>query len=283
MAVHHNDRLAKILGDSKHSNRRDIWLWFSLNNYGCNLGPLESSGPGIRDKMANFLNGNQWLTDKIKQDQTIQLLPDESFKWFNEGNRQIEWLKSKVAEASGYQWLNSPSNLHGMDLLLSIIDRWPTDITHKQLVLNDIKARWETHKKGDKVFRWFRDNDQKSVLAWEWLSKNSSILVDYQRPFETIEDLLIFFDNSYYTPEQRDLYIEKIKKRWGQQKYRENLKGKSQYNFVLSDKAADNLEKLASRYEISRARLLELLIEMETEKNDHIPERIRTLKLLTTP
>ena len=283
MATHYNDRLGQILGDSKHSNRRDIWLWFSLSNYGCNLGPLERSGPGIRDKMADCLYGNQWLTDKIKQDQTIQLLPDESFKWFNEGNRQIEWLKSKIAEVSGYQWLSSPLNLHGMDLLLSIIDCWPTDITHKQLVLNDIKAKWETHKKGDNAFKWFRDNDQKSVLAWEWLSKHSSIFADYQRPFETIEDLLIFFDKSNYAPEQRDLYIEKIKKRWGQQKYRENLKGKSQYNFVLSDKAAENLEKLANRYEISRARLLELLIEMETEKNDHIPERIRILKLLTTP
>lgn len=283
MAVHDNDRLAQILGDSKHSNRRDIWLWFSLNNYDRNLGPLERSGPGIRDKMANCLYGNQWLIDKIKQDQTIQLLPDESFKWFNEGNRQIEWLKSKVAEASGYQWLSSPSNLHGMDLLLSIIDCWPTDITHKQLILNDIKARWEIHKKGDNAFRWFRDNDQKSVLAWKWLSKHSSILADYQRPFETFEDLLIFFDKSNHTPELRDLCLEKTKKLWGQQKYRDNLKGKSQYNFVLSDKAAENLKNLASRYEISKARILELLIEMEIEKNDHIPERIRTLKLLSTP
>lgn len=283
MAADYNDRLGQILGDSKHSNRRDIWLWFALNHCGCNLGPLESSGPGIRDKMADCLYGNQWLTEKIKQDQTTQLLSNENFKWFNEGNRQIEWIKSKVAEASGYQWLSSPSNLHGMDLLLSIIDCWPADITHKQLVLHDIKAKWDIHKKGDNTFKWFRDNNQKSALAWEWLSKHSSILADYHRPFETFEDLLIFFDKLNYTPEQKELYIDKIKKRWRQQKYRENLKGKSQYNFVLSDKAAESLEKLATRYEISRARLLELLIEMETEKNDHIPERIRTLKLLTTP
>lgn len=280
MTVHHNDRLAQVLGDSKISSRRDIWLWFALNNYGFNLGPLERSGPAIRDQMANCLHGNQGLIEKINQDRKIQLLPEESFKWFNEGNRQIEWLKSKIAEASGYQWLSSPLTLHGMDLLLSIIDRWPTDITHKQLVLNDIRVKWETHKKGDKVFKWFRGNDQKSVLAWEWLSKHSSILISYRQPFENFEDLLIFFDSATYTVEQRDLYIEKIKKRWAQQKYRENLKGKSQYNFVLSDKAVEELEKLASKYEISRARLLEILIETEAEKNDHIPERIRTSQLL---
>jgi len=280
MAVHYNDRLAQILGDSKISSRRDIWLWFTLNNYHCNLGPLERSGPGIRDKMANCLFGNQWLIQQIKQDKANQLLPDESFKWINEGKRQIDWLQSRFAEASGYQWLSSPLNLHGMDLLLSIIDRWQTDTTHKQITLNDIKAKWTAHKKGDTAFRWFKDNNQKSVLAWEWLSKNSSILADYRRPFEDFDDLLIHFDNIKYPPEQRDLYIEKIKKRWGQQKYRENLKGKSQYNFVLSDNAAETLEKLANQYEISRARLLEVLIEMEAEKNDHIPERIRTLQLL---
>lgn len=280
MAVHYNDRLAQILGDSKISSRRDIWLWFALNNYHFNLGQLERSGPGIRDKMANCLYGNQQLIQQIKQDKINQLLPDESFRWINEGKRQVEWLQSRLAEASGYQWLNSPSNLHGMDLLLSIIDRWPTDITHKQLTLNDIKEKWAIHKKGDTAFRWFKDNNEKSVLAWEWLSKNSSILVDYRRPFENFEDLLIFFDSIKYPPEQRDLHIEKIKKRWGQQRYRENLKGKSQYNFVLSDKAAEALEKLASQYEISRARLLEILIEMEAEKNDHVPERIRTLQLL---
>lgn len=64
------------------------------------------------------------------------------------------------------------------------------------------------------------------------------------------------------------------------EKYRENLKGKAQYNFILSDKAIANLDKLANLHEISRAKVLEILLEMEAEKNDHIPERIRVLKLL---
>lgn len=99
-------------------------------------------------------------------------------------------------------------------------------------------------------------------------------------PFETLEDILIFFDNANYPREKEELYIGKIKKGWNQKKYRENLKGKAQYNFVLSDKAISSLENLASRYEVSRARLLEILIEMETEKNDHIPEKLRTQQLL---
>ncbi|MCY1462296.1 hypothetical protein D9M71_800570 [compost metagenome] len=91
---------------------------------------------------------------------------------------------------------------------------------------------------------------------------------------------MIFFDSANLIAEQKTLYIDKIKKRWSQQKYREGLIGKAQYNFVLSDKAIANLDKLANLHEISRAKILEVLLEMETEKNSYIPERIRILKLL---
>lgn len=275
-----NDELANILGDSRYSKRQDIWLWLTLNNYGCNLGSLEQSGPNIRDKMANCLKAHPHLINQVKLNQEKQLLPDDSFKWINEGKRQIAWLTFKLAEASGYMWLIKPSNLHGMDLLFSIIDGWQTDITHKQFTLSDTREKWEKHKKGDREFKWFKDNNRKSTIAWEWLNKNTPSLVSTLNPFESYEDLLIFFDNTYLTHEQKTLYIEKIKKRWSQQTYRENLKGKAQYNFVLSDKAIANLDKLATLHEISRAKVLEILIEMEIKNNNHIPERIMILKLL---
>lgn len=99
-------------------------------------------------------------------------------------------------------------------------------------------------------------------------------------PFENHEDTLIFFDRENLTPDQKELYIGKIKKKWSQKKYRDQLKGKAQYNFVLSDKSAKILNTLSKRYEISRARVIELLLEMEEIKNDHIEEKIRISKIL---
>lgn len=176
----------------------------------------------------------------------------------------------------------SPINLNGMDLVFYIVDGWEADLTQKQLVLSHTKTQWEQHKNGDKELKWFKDNDQKSSLAWEVLKKYSPITIGFQNQFENYEDLLIFFDGAILTKEQKELYISKIKKRWNQQKYREKLNGKAQYNFILSDKSIRILNKLSETHEITRARVLELLLEMEELKGDHIAERIRTQKLLYT-
>ncbi|PTU02195.1 hypothetical protein DBR45_13555, partial [Pseudomonas sp. HMWF031] len=173
-------------------------------------------------------------------------------------------------------------NLHGMNRIHFITDYWMTDLTRKKITLDDIREKWQLQKKEDNQFKWFKDDNHKSALAWEWLSKNTSLLGGYNHCFEDFEDFLIFFDNINLIPEQKEFYIEKIKKRWSQQKYREKLTGKAQYNFILSDKAAAILDSLSTRYEISRARVIELLLEMEEIKNDHIPERTKITNSLNT-
>lgn len=280
MAVKHTDLLSRILQDQSVSHRRDIWLWFWLIGRGVNLGSYAESRIGMRDTMANHLNQHAWLAKQARDDKNNQLLPDRQLEWLNEGNRQIEWIHPRFMQGAGYTWNNIPQGIFGRDRLILIIDLWRVDITQKKLILDNLKIQWNAHKSGDKAYKWFKDDDKKNVLAWEWLNKNTSFTVPYPKQFETYEDFLIFLDSANLTTEQKTLYIDKIKKRWSQQKYREGLTGKAQYNFVLSDKAIANLDKLASFHEISRAKILEVLLEMETEKNSYIPEKIRILKLL---
>lgn len=86
-------------------------------------------------------------------------------------------------------------------------------------------------------------------------------------PFDSYEGLLIFFDKANFVHEQKLFHVEKIKKRWSQQKYRQNMSGKAQCNFILSERAIDRLNKLATTYDLSRAQILEILLQMESEKN----------------
>jgi hypothetical protein len=89
---------------------------------------------------------------------------------------------------------------------------------------------------------------------------------------------LIFFDHANLDKNQKSLFIERVKISWRQQKYRKNLTGKGQYNFILSDKAIARLDKLSETYELSRAKILDILLKMESEQNRYIPERIKLLK-----
>ena len=233
MAVHYTDLLARILEDKTASHRRDLWLWFWLTGHGANLGSYAESRMGMRDKMAHYLNQNAWLTPRARDDKNKQLLPERQLDWLNEGSRQIEWIYQKFTQYAGFNWNNTPQDIFGKDRLILIIDLWQVDTTQKKLTLDSLKIQWNAHKSGDKTYKWFKDDDKKSALAWDWMNKNTSFTVLYSKPFETYEDLLIFFDSTNLTTEQKTLYIDRIKKRWIQQKYREILIGKSQYNFVL--------------------------------------------------
>ncbi len=268
------DQLSQILNETNHSLRYDIWLWLHLNynNAGLQFGEMNSLS--MRPKMANFLSTRLHFVETIKTIRRGQLLPEKSFDWINEDKRQIEWLIIKVGRHGIYPNLLSLPGLHGKDALICAIDQWNIDITQKQLSLNELENEWNNHKKGDKHFQWFKDENQKCLLAWEWINKNLTNHIPCP-PFEDYEDLMIFFDQSNLIPDQVKFYIEKIKRKWSQQKYREGLTGKSQYNFILSDKAIKNLDQLANTYDLSRAKILEILLQMESEKHLYISEKVK--------
>jgi len=280
VALHLEDDLSQILGETEYNNRHDIWLWYTLVFFETTFNPNDYFDTGMRDKMARYLQTRPWRVGELLKERRKQLVHKKEIEWLTKDRRVTEWITREIQVLTEHSQLNYYFDLTEKDLPIAILDVWQKDITQKTKSLKDLEQRWKSHKTNDKVYIWFKDDDQKSQFAWDWLTKNSFAATLGSTPFETFEDILIFFDKTNYSREQKELYIGKIKKGWGQRKYRENLKGKAQYNFVLSDKAIESLEKLANRYEVSRARLLEILIEMEAEKNDHIPERIRTSQLL---
>lgn len=283
MALQIGDDLAQILGETEYSHRYDVWLWYTLLFYDSAFNPQNFADFGMRDKMARYLQTRTWRVEELLKERRKQLVHKREIEWITEDRRTTEWMTREIKNSTGHSQLDNYFDLKEKDLPIAILDVWQRDITQKINLLRDLKQRWSNHRSNDKVYTWFKDDNQKSQFAWDWLEKNPSVFTLGSTAFETFEDILIFFDKANYSREQKELYIGKIKKGWGQKKYRENLKDKSQYNFVISDKAIDNLDKLAARYEISRARTLEILIEMEVEKNDHIPERIRALQLLRSP
>ncbi|RON49546.1 hypothetical protein [Pseudomonas frederiksbergensis] len=275
-----NDHLSKVLNEKEYNLRNDYWLWLHLilNNF--NLLPYDTDTQGMRDKMAIAIEEDTTRNnaDIIKNRRTEQLLPTNEFDWINEGERQVEWLRTKTFTFIGEYNFPPPSGLEGKDLLIAKIDLWAVDISKKKLALSVLKAQWTAHKKGDIIFRWFKDDDQKCLLAWEWLSKHSQPHAPPPQRFENYDGLLIFFDNNNLIHEQKLLYIEKIRKSWNQKNYRKSQNGKNQYNFILSDKSIGRLDKLCDAYDLSRAKILDILLKMEAEQNRYLPERIRLLK-----
>ncbi len=220
MTLDSDYRLARILDGTNNERRDDIWLWYQLTNYhDQSLDDLNE--PGVQAKMRRIIQNDPQLANFINDKKSEQLLPSKYFDLIDEGKRQAEWLISKIGEHIGTDFFTRPSNLSGKDWLIASIDLWSVGLIKKELLLKSLMHSWTAHKKGDKPFHWFKndeqqEDEQKCSLAGKWLNNNIDGLFILEMPatanssLETYEDLLIFFDRC--TKDQKTLYMDKIKK-----------------------------------------------------------------------
>ncbi|WP_237149722.1 hypothetical protein [Metapseudomonas otitidis] len=234
----------------------------------------------MRDQMANFIISHPETKQTIEIKKNNDLLPEQSLQWITNDKRQNIFLIRKLAEKNGNNYITSPTNLTGRDLTIATIDIWSIDQTQKSTLVNQTKWEWDQHSSADHIFKWFDSPDTKQKLdtAWEITRSKYPLLGFQQSPPQEKDDLIILLDSQFITTPEKILLMDSIKKRWSQNRYRAKLTGKKQYNFILSDKAINRLDRLAERYDLKRTEVLEILLQMEEEKGAYIPERLKPLR-----
>jgi len=162
-----------------------------------------------------------------------------------------------------------------------MLDMWAIEKNQKSWIINQIKFEWEQHSSSDHIFKWFDSSDieQRLETAWEITKRKFPLLTSQQNTPKEKDDFIVLLDTQLITTPEKILLMESIKKRWSQNKYRAKLTGKKQYNFILSDKAINRLDRLADKYDLKRTEVLEILIQMEEEKGIYISERKALTKL----
>ncbi|MFP8799588.1 hypothetical protein N0551_011960, partial [Pseudomonas aeruginosa] len=95
---------------------------------------------------------------------------------------------------------------------------------------------------------------------------------------KTLQELLIASDAWTWSDVERKYCVSTARRLWRQALRRKKAKGKKQYNFILSDKAIKRLDRFSKDNELSRARVLEILLQMEEEKDLYLKEQIRVLR-----
>lgn len=279
MTQYRDDTLSEILGMHEYNRRHDLWLWYKLYLFHEGFNELNHLDLEMRDKIAQYLLQNRQLINQLIKEKSNQLVPDEELSWIKDERRLINWTTRELERTLNHNSMIMQIELTGRDLLIAMLDINPKDVTEKVTILRKLEQDWLNHKAQDKRYAWFKNDDQKCQLAYEWLSKSASFFIR-QTPFENYEDILIFFDNANYSEEKIELCISKIKKAWNQRKYRTSLNGKAQYNFILSDKTAELLDKISNQHEISRARTIEILVEIEAREGLYIAEKLKNSLIL---
>ncbi|PYC25626.1 hypothetical protein DMO17_08000 [Aquipseudomonas alcaligenes] len=280
MATALNDRLQKTLDGINVDSRLSTWLWFFLKSQTpyAYLGELGS--PGMRDRMADHIQNAQIRKEFVEEQSALALLPEKDLEWITSNKRQNFFVAGKLIEKNDKIPIISQNNLTGRALTIATIDIWGKEKNHKSWLISEIRSEWEQHSSTDYIFKWFDspDTKQRLEIAWEIAKSKYPVLTLQQNTPQDKDEFIILLD--YYLTHTSDkiLLMNSIKKRWSQNKYRTKLTGKKQYNFILSDKAIQRLDKLAEKYDLRRTEVLEILLKMEEEKGAYIPERLRPLK-----
>ncbi len=150
-----------------------------------------------------------------------------------------------------------------------MLDIWDIDIAKKAVEVEQLRQEWIKHKASDSEFAWFEDektSTQRCQCAWEWLVKNHTPLETNQLPISSYEDLLIFFDKENLAPYMQKAIIQQIKRKWSRKQFDERSADKKQVNVMLSNSVIKQLDQLATKHELKRAQVIELLITKEANQ-----------------
>ena len=260
--------------------RCDTWLWFVIRENYKNL-PLESFGQeNLREYLTKFEYGPR-IDELINVISKRRLLPINQLKWIADDERQTNWLLSYTTKTLGIDLSPLPAGLDDREVLLAKIDYYDIDLNDKSSVIDRMRSDWNEYLKSDIIFKWFGEKEEsvRCAFAWEWLVKHKARETYGQQAITNYKELLRFYDWIEVNDAQKKLDVASIKKKWSQQKYREGMKGKSQYNFMLSDQVIADLDKLASCYEATRPQIIEALIKMEVAQGTYLPQKIKKTSL----
>lgn len=281
MAVFRKDALAKILGDPRINSRRDIFLGLYLVDKNTAFRPEVVGGPGMRDRIAEFLHVNPERVPTLRSALSLMMPHDKHFTWITDDERQHQWLIPHFQQTVKFSLQHPCPNLLGRALVIGMIDVWDADLNTKVATLKHSEHLWKQQQQQDRVFRWFKEEDeaQRCALAWDWLSKYKQVVIPGNLPISSYNELLILSDRIQWSEAEKAHCVDTCSKRWSQQKYRKNLKGKKQCNFVLSEKVIQQLDQWAEAYDLTRPQILETLIKMEAEMNNYLPEKMKRLTI----
>ncbi|WP_350616225.1 hypothetical protein [Pseudomonas sp. HY7a-MNA-CIBAN-0227] len=273
-----------VHGNTLHDLRRSIWLWLHLQSYeAASFDPATCNSDDMREITTEYLNGREdILVGNIQEEMTRTLLPNEHFDWIGEDARLIAWLLPRLEDLSDLRDFQSLPRLKGRNLVVGIADLWDESLSNKAAALDRLHAQWRRHKALDTQLKWFSDKKEgnsRCEYAWRWIEKNERrALFRRPLPFENYRELLVFFDTTDLRERERKDIVQSIRQSWNRQKYLERLEGKKkkQYNFTLSDKAIELLDRMAEDQDMKRPQMLELLITQESERGTHLSKNRRS-------
>ncbi|EMB9987028.1 TPA: hypothetical protein N2B89_004598 [Pseudomonas aeruginosa] len=269
-------------GKAPSERRDDIWLWFYLALRGKALYRSEAMNPRtMSEQMAESIKSFRLSPEEIAVDQSRQMVSEEHITWISNCKRQLAWIQHRLNRDESIRTLDIYSSaLTKKEMLIAKMDCSGSAPRDKESQVIGLKQDWDEQTRLDKQLSWVQETNEAGACRHvvEWMRKHQPEQEFPDTVPKTLQDLLIASDAWTWSDVERKYCISTARRLWRQALRRKKAKGKKQYNFILSDKAIKRLDRFSKDNELSRARVLEILLQMEEEKDLYLKEQIRVLR-----
>jgi hypothetical protein len=273
------DELCQLLQEPHHNNRHDIWLWLCLYLYEkLELDRNTCNGTTMREVIARSLSRDRRLIKLINPMKDKFLVPDNRLSWISNNERQCHWLHPRINDLTGRILPRGLVHLTEQSRLIAMLDLWDIDIEAKAREIEELRDQWIRHTAQDSQFEWFtdkKDGIKRCICAWEWIQNNHLLSSSRQPPISNYKELLMFFDQAELGDNEQKAMIQQIMRRWNRQQLDVRNPDKKQFNVMLPITVIDQIDELANKYDLKRAKVVEILIQLESENSILIPEWLK--------
>ncbi len=301
MAIHYNNSDSQRKYDNrvyfdKHirllSERQTRWMQSYLaSEVSVNFKDIGSTDQNeqLVNKLARHEDFRS-IVEKSYSKMSLDLVPETYFEWLIDNLRgQIFALNILYSEYKYDTFDRSSSNLIGEIYLFFDNKNNTAHINNKIILLNNIEQRWYTIFEKDNYSKWL-DINNKEQIKWtrDYLKKDkvySNLIRDRVSHKEIRSISLASLDlidypiyneakNSYIShisTDRKERIIDKMKKAWSQQKYRDSGKTKKPYHLPLTKQSKGRLDKMALVQDTTATAILDILINSAYE-SDYIDE-----------
>lgn len=283
MTVNVNDDLEKLLGPEFRGQRYEDWLWHYLMNIGADLTEAHF-GHGSRSNVAAFLRANEFFLKNVRSHIGSALVPNSYFDWLDDSAWQSDFVFDMLTSQFSIRRTCVHQSLSGRRRIIALIDGLDDFLLEKKNSIKNVKEAWSQRVADDRVFKWFEGNDEveRCQLLWEWLTEHRPEFTKGKKSFGCYQDIIYFLDKVRMSASDKELIVIKVRRNWDQRRRRQKLEGTiKQCNLELNNKTVLLLEKMAGKYGLTRAAIVDILVNDEYSKKLYIPERLRRMEALS--
>lgn len=235
----------------------------------------------------------------------LVLLPDENLEWLDTNARTQFTCLSILKEIPGYEGQIDLYGNTILNHIQSYFDsmayssqhiqpqsiqpqtrtqqfngkQFPT-LDEKVKVLEKVKSIYDQIMNSDNYSKWLKVGDEHQIQWTKNYLQESNLYLGIgidQENFLLVRDIvltsldLIKYSSSlmsiekYVPSPERTLFVDKMKRAWSQQKYRDAGKTKKPYHLPLTKNTKDRLEKMAQVKGLSETAMLDILINRSYE------------------